>query len=146
MTKPQWLTASLFLTQSTVLSWLGYVDGPDYPPFGRGWIWWLLWESPNDSKLPSSILIVWRVLLQRTIDYLQEFQYASLFFKRREPSLMNEALLQMKHNLGTISHSAVCNTLPLCFCSSFLLTSLGFTRFRIVIKSVVNWSDHALWG
>ena len=96
------------------------------------------YESPNDSKLPSSILIVWRVLLQGTIDYLQEFQYASLFFKRREPSLMNEALLQMKHNLGTISHSAVCNTLPLCFCASFLFTSLGFTRFRIVIKSVVN--------
>ena len=90
------------------------------------------YESPKDSKLPSSILIVWRVLLQGTIDYIQEFQYASLFFKRREPSLMNEALLQMKHNLGTISHSAVCNTLPLCFCSPFLFPSLGFTRFQII--------------
>lgn len=139
MTKPQWLTASL-LSHSQHSSVMTWVSGrARLPSFWQRLHLMTFMRVPNDSKLPSSILIVWRVLLQGTTDYLQELQYVSLFFKRREPSLMNEAMLQMKHNLGTISHSAVCNTLPLCFCSSFLSTSpLGFRRFRIVIKSMVN--------
>lgn len=43
-----------------------------------------------------------------TIDYSKNFNMPHCFSREESSGLMNEALLQMKHNLGAISHSAVC--------------------------------------